>query len=104
MKITNEAHALSDLLTYAQCIGLPEPTNFRYDHQCEQLVLQMATARDVIQWARWMEVEHESEFSGRETYWRAEGLALDARVRVTAFSIDATNAEVEAVGLPAGAA
>lgn len=97
--ILNQIRALAMIINHAAGIGLPMPYNFRYDHQCGHLVLSMSTPTDVREWARWMEVDVASEASGRETYWSATGIALDAQIRVVAFSINADVAP-DAVGMP----
>lgn len=99
-QILTEANALSLILNHARSVGLPLPRTFRYDEGCERLVLCLHTPQDVREWSRWMEAELEEFPSGRETYFVAEGTALDARIRVTAFRLDDTREpEVDAVGL-----
>lgn len=98
-QVLTEANALSLILNHARGIGLPLPHAFRYDEAHERLVLNFRAVADIRDWARWMDAPLHSESLGRQTHWCADGTALDARVRVVAFSIDATNAEVETVGL-----
>lgn len=103
-KIFSEINALALIADYASRCGLPEPTNFGYDHHTERLVLHMAAVADIRAWAEWMPAELHSEHAGRHTLWSVTGTLLDAKVKILCHSINATNVESDAVGLPVGGA
>lgn len=99
--VTAATH-LAAVLNHARSVGLPLPKAFRFSAETQALVLNMSSVEEVRDWSRWMQVPLCSEDSGRELYWSAEGVALDARVLVSAFSANACHREQEPAGLSVG--